>query len=67
MEDRVDLWADCRVRNPGAAGNEPDVLVQELRRDGDRRMILAVACGASVGVGGLLLFLASAAAWFSAR
>jgi hypothetical protein len=46
VEDRVDL------------PDEPDVLVQELLREGDRRMIVAV-CGAFGGVCGLVLFLAA--------
>ena len=49
---------DDRVRD------EPDVLVQELVRAGDRRMIVAV-CGAIVVVCGALVVLAGA--WLSVR
>jgi hypothetical protein len=44
MDDRVD--------------DEPDVLVQELVRNGDRRRIIA-ACGALGGACGLVLLLAA--------
>lgn len=42
----------------GRLRDEPDVLVQELLRNGDRRSIVA-ACGAIGGVCGLILFLAA--------
>jgi hypothetical protein len=65
VEDRVDLYPD--IRGGGRRGDhgnsaplrdEPDVLVQELLRNGDRRSIVA-ACGAIGGVCGLILFLAA--------
>ena len=58
----MDLCADS-CANTTALRDEPDVLVQELLRNGARRMIVVV-CGAIGGVCGLVLFLAACSGAF---